>query len=100
MTDNREVRQQLIKEIEEIRGSRVLAYITGDRPGIPGQIGEDAVRHVVEHLRQFGYVEKLDLFLYSRGGGMDVPWHLVSAFRSLSKEWSVLVPFRAHSARP
>lgn len=98
MTDNREVRQQLIKQIEEIRGSRVLTYITGDRPGVPGHIGEDAVRRVVEHLRQFGPIEKLDLFLYSRGGGMDVPWHLVSAFRSVSEKWSVLVPFRAHSA--
>lgn len=29
---------------------------------------------------------------------MDVPWHLVSAFRSVSKKWSVIVPFRAHSA--
>ena len=29
---------------------------------------------------------------------MDVPWHLVSAFRSLSKTWAVLIPFRAHSA--
>lgn len=98
MTANHELRQQLIKEIEDIRGSRVLAYITGDRPGVPGHIGEDAVRHIVEHLRQFGQLKKLDLFLYSRGGGMDVPWHLVSVFRSLSKEWSVLVPFRAHSA--
>lgn len=96
--DNRDVRQQLIKEIEDLRGSRVLTYITGDRPNVPGHMGEDAVRHVVEHLRQFGSPKKLDLFLYSRGGGMDVPWHLVSAFRSLSEEWSVLVPFRAHSA--
>ncbi len=98
MTDNRDLRQDLIKQIEEIRGSRVLTYVTGDRQGTPGHIGEDAVRHVVEHLRQFGHIEELDLFLYSRGGGMDVPWHLVSAFRNVSDKWSVIVPFRAHSA--
>lgn len=93
-----ETRKQLIKQIEEERGSRVLTYITGDRPGVPAQIGEDAVRHVVEHLRRFESLKKLDIFLYSRGGGLDVPWQLVSAFRDISEEWSVLIPFRAHSA--
>ena len=96
---NIETRLQLIRQIEEERGSRVLTYITGDRPGVaPAQIGEDAVRHVVEHLRLFGSPDKLDIFLYSRGGGQDVPWQLVSAFREASKEWSVIIPFRSHSA--
>lgn len=93
-----ETRKQLIRQIEEERGSRVLTYITGDRPGVPAQIAEDAVRHVMEHLRRFESLEKLDIFLYSRGGGLDVPWQLVSAFRDISEEWSVLIPFRAHSA--
>lgn len=94
-----ETRKQLIKQIEEERGSRVLTYITGDRPGgVSAQIGEDAVRHVVEHLRRFESLKKLDVFLYSRGGGLDVPWQLVSAFRDISEEWSVLIPFRARSA--
>ena len=86
MDKNHLLRRSLIKQLEECRKSRVLAYVTSDRPGVTGQIGEDAVRYIVEHLRGFEPSEKLDLFLYSRGGGMDVPWHLVSALRSVSKK--------------
>ena len=75
MATSDNTRLQLINKIEEQRGSRVIAYITGDRPGVPpAQIAEDAVRHVVEHLRRLGSPEKLDVFLYSRGGSMDIPW--------------------------
>ena len=99
MSKSSNPRLQLINKIEEERGSRVITYITGDRPGMaPAPIAEDAVRHVVEHLRRLGSPEKLDVFLYSRGGSMDIPWQLVSSFRNASKEWSVLIPFRAHSA--
>ena len=93
-----EKRKQLIKQIEEERGSRVITYITGDRPGLMAEMADDAVRPVVEQLRRLGSLEKLDVFIYSRGGGMDVPWQLVSAFREISEEWSVLIPFRAYSA--
>jgi len=91
-------RQVLIKKIQELRGSRLLVYVTGDRPPTVNNIGDDAVRPMVEHLRRMGSVEQLDLFIYSRGGAIDVPWRLNSAFRSTAKRWSALVPFRANSA--
>lgn len=93
-----EKRKSLIKQIEEERDSRIITYITGDRPGLMAEMADDAVRPVVEQLRRLGSLEKLDVFLYSRGGGIDVPWQLVSAFREISEEWSVLIPFRAYSA--
>ncbi|MEX2049522.1 MAG: hypothetical protein WEB90_08095 [Gemmatimonadota bacterium] len=94
----RQERKALIEQIEEQRGSRVLAYVTGDRAPAPAQIGDDAVRPMYEHLRQMGHVEKLDLFMYSRGGAIDVPWRIVTALRQTSDEWNILVPFRANSA--
>ncbi len=76
----------------------MLAYVTGDRPPVPAQIGDDSIRPMYEQLRALGRVEKLDVFLYSRGGAIDVPWRLVTAFRQWTKEWNILIPFRANSA--
>src|SRR5690242_8684606 len=91
-------RKALIEQIEALRGSRVLCYVTGDRAPTPGQIGDDAVRQMYEHLREIGLVDKLDLFLYSRGGAIDVPWRIVTALRASAKDWYALIPFRANSA--
>lgn len=88
----------MIEQIETARGSRVLTYVTSDRAPAPAQIGDDAVRPMYEHLRQMGHVKKLDLFIYSRGGAIDVPWRVVTALRQTSDEWNILVPFRANSA--
>jgi len=91
-------RKALVEQIEALRESRVLCYVTGDRNPAPGQIGDDAVRPMYERLREIGPVEKLDLFLYSRGGAIDVPWRIVTALRANAKDWNVLIPFRANSA--
>jgi len=95
---SRDARKALIEKIEASRKSRVLVYVTGDRNPAAAQIGDDAVRPLYSHLRAFGHVEKLDLFVYSRGGAIDVPWRIVSALRQASDEWHILVPFRANSA--
>ncbi len=91
-------RKELIEQIEKLRGSRLVTYVTSDRPPTPGQIGGDAVRQLYEHLRNLEHVKKLDLFLYSTGGAIDVPWRIVTALREASDEWNVLIPFRANSA--
>ncbi len=95
---SREKRKALIEQIEQLRGSRVLCYITGDRAPAVAQIGDDAVRPMYDCLREFGKVEKLDFLLYSRGGAIDVPWRIVTALRTVAAEWSVLIPYRANSA--
>ena len=35
-------RQKFYKKIELERNSKVIAYVTGDRPGMEAQIGSDA----------------------------------------------------------
>lgn len=95
---SRATRKDLIKQIEQKRGSRLLCYVTGDRAPAAAQIGDDAVRPMYEHLRDIGQVEKLDLFLYSRGGAIDVPWRMATALRTSAQEWCALIPFRANSA--
>lgn len=99
---SREDRKKLIQQIEEKRGSKVIAYVTSDRPGLSVPIANDVVSLIHEHILLFQEkeLEKLDLFIYSRGGQSDVPWSIVSMFREYSKKgsFSVLIPYRAHSA--
>ena len=91
--------KRFIQFIERERSSKVICYITGDRPGAPAQIGEDAVRIIYEHLLSFGEkVHKIDLFLYSRGGDVSVPWRIVSMIREFCDEFNVIIPYHANSA--
>lgn len=99
----RSERKKLIREIEEKRGSKVITYVTSDRPDFSYQIISDIVPIMHEHILNLENDDddlKLDLFIYSRGGDSNVPWTVVSMFREYSKKgsFSVLVPFRAHSA--
>ena len=91
-------RQELIKQLETSRNSRVIAYVTGDRSPATAAIGDDTVRPILEVLRALPATDTLDVFLYSRGGAIDVPWRLATAFRQAAKTWRLLVPFRANSA--
>ncbi len=78
----------------------MLTYVTGDRRGVTGQIGRDAVRPMYDHVRALGFegVPRIDLFLYSQGGVVDVPWRMVTMLREYCQELNVLVPYKAHSA--
>jgi hypothetical protein len=94
----RSARAALLQKIEQLRGSRVIAYICSDRQGAAGQIGEDAVRPMYDHIRPMGKVEAIDLYLYSRGGAVEVPWRIISMLREHCSKLGVLVPYRAQSA--
>lgn len=91
-------RRKYMEELECLRGSRIITYITGDREYCHAQIGDDAVRPLFDVLRQMGKAGQIDLFLYSRGGAAEVPWRIASALRQYSDGWSILIPFRANSA--
>jgi len=99
---SRENRKKIIQKIEKKRGTKVISYITSDRPGLSVQIMGDVVSLIHEHILALKEKEraKLDFFIYSRGGQSDVPWAIVSMFREYSQEgsFSVLIPYRAHSA--
>lgn len=73
--------------------------MTGDREGpYSAKIADDVLPIFKEILSEIGQTEKIDLFLYSRGGSANVPWKIVSLIREYCDEFSVLIPFRAHSA--
>ena len=96
-------RVDLIKRIEEARGSRVIALFYGDRQITQTNIADDALRPLYDHLRSIaasasGEHEKIDLILYTLGGAVETPWKMVTKIRQFSSEFAVTIPFRAYSA--
>lgn len=99
---SRNNRKKLIQKIEKKRNSKVITYVTSDRSGLSVPIASDVVSIIHKHILKLKEEDgqKLDLFVYSRGGQSDVPWTIVSMFREYSQKgsFSVLIPYRAHSA--
>ena len=93
--------KEMIREIEKHRSTRVVVFFTGDRKPFGARIAEDVVRPLYDHLLGLNLGDKcaaIDLFLYSRGGDVSVPWRIVTMFRELCDQFNVLVPYKAQSA--
>jgi len=92
-------KKQLIQQIEGLRKSRVITYFTSDRQGpINARVAMDIIPVISRQLQTVRKTENIDLFLYSTGGDTMVPWRLVSMVREYCDKFSVLVPYKAHSA--
>lgn len=86
------------KKLEESRGAKLLVYVTSDRPNLGTQIASDILSQFTEHLDIIGDVDKICLYLYTRGGNTLVAWTLVNLIRNFCKDFEVIVPFNCHSA--
>ncbi len=92
-------KKQIIQYIEGARHSRIITYLTSDRQGpFNARIAMDIVPLVSKQLRNIGKTQNIDLYLYSVGGDTMAPWRLVSMIREYCDKFSVLVPYKAHSA--
>lgn len=92
-------RKLLIQKIEKLRKSQVVTYLTSDRQGpMNAKIALDVIPIFSKQLQTIGKTKNIDLFLYSSGGDTVVPWRLVSMIREYCDKFSVLVPYKAHSA--
>jgi hypothetical protein len=98
MSKNR--RLELIKSIQEIRKSYVLAYVLSDRPNCEGKISPDAVREMYRLLYEMKPISKkpLDLFIVGHRGDTTVPWQMVGMIREMFDVFNVIIPYKAHSA--
>lgn len=91
-------RQALYEELEKDRESRLVVYVTGDRPGAETRISPEAIDLLARHLDVIGDVQKVSLLLYTPGGLTLAAWSLVNLVRQFCKEFEVIVPGKAHSA--
>lgn len=86
------------KKIEKEHNSKVIAYVTGDRPGMECQIGADTPDIFVEHLDNMGKTRKISLILYTCGGDTLAAWNIINLFREFCDELEVIVPNKCRSA--
>jgi len=92
-------KKPLLQQIEKSRNSRVITYLTSDRQGpFNARVATDIIPLVSNQLRTIGKTPSIDLFLYTAGGDTMVPWRIVSMIREYCEKFSVLVPYKAHSA--
>ena len=87
-----EQRIDIIRKIEENRGSRLLCCLTSDREGMQGAIAKDFLYRFFLHLRKMKKLEKLDVLLFTLGGDTLAAYALSRLVRQYAASIGVLVP--------
>ena len=91
-------RLEIIRQIEEVRGSKVLCFLTGDRRGYETRIHPEVHTMFYDHLQGLTAANtKIDLFLYSTGGVTMAAWSIISLLREYCQNLAVIVPFKSFS---
>lgn len=91
-------RLPLLQQIETERQSRAILYVTGSRPGMETQIGQDVIDLFVDHLDEMGPVPKISLILETNGGQTSAAWNLVNLIKMFGDELELIVPANCRSA--
>lgn len=91
-------RKKLYQKIEKERSSKVICFVTGDRPGLETRIANDSYNFFSNHLDKIGVVKKISLVLHTRGGDTMAAWSIISLIQQFCDEYEVIVPMRAQSA--
>ena len=85
-------RAELYRELEKEFDSRILVYVTSDRPNMAAQISPDVIDYFIDHLDKIGSCERLSLFLYTRGGDTSTARNIVNLLRMYGENLQVIVP--------
>jgi len=91
-------RKALYAELEAARNSRVVAFVTGDRPGLETEIHPEVYDLFANHLDTIGVVKKISLYLYTRGGNTLAAWSIVNFMRQFCDDLEIIVPSKCHSS--
>ncbi|ESW69081.1 hypothetical protein NKK52_07025 [Mesorhizobium sp. C277A] len=95
---NYAARQAYYREIEKARGSKVIAFVNGERLSLQTIIAGDAIEPFVTLLDAIGPTKKLSLILDTNGGHTAAAWRLIHLLRSFGDEIEIIVPAKAMSA--
>ena len=91
-------RVEYYKALETEFEGPVIAYITGDRPGFETRIAQDVIDLFIAQLDKIGPVERIVLYLYTRGGDTSAAWNIVNLLKMYCDDLMVIIPHKAHSA--
>lgn len=102
---SRKTRVELIKQLQDLRKSHLIVYVTNTRQGMDVRMGLDAIPKIYQLLTAFPKPEKktdkplpIDLFIHSNGGEGTVSWRMVTLIREYTDQFRVIIPHRAFSA--
>lgn len=93
-----QTRRHLYKQLEAERGSKVIAYVTGDRPGLLTTIESDSLDVFTDHLDAIGDVSRISLILYTLGGDPHAARSIANLIATYCDEFEVIVPSKCRSA--
>lgn len=85
-------RLSLLRSIEKTRNSRVISYISYS------PMDDYVLIPLYKQLCSIGHTERIDFFLHSYGGVVDIPYKIVNLIREFCDYFSVIIPFVAKSA--
>lgn len=88
----------LYERLEKEFDSKIIAYITSDRPNMSAQIAPDVIDYFIDHLDKIGPCDRISLFLYTRGGDTSAARNIVNLLRMYCETLQVIVPHKAHSS--
>ncbi len=91
-------RVSLYQQLEQERNSKVITYVTGDRPGMETKIHSEVYDLFVNHLDEIGVTPKISLILYTKGGETLTAWSLVNLLRQFCDELEIIVPSKCLSS--
>jgi len=91
-------RVELYRQLENAFDSKLLVYVTSDRPNMGAQIASDVIDYFIDHLDKIGPCDKISLFLYTRGGDTSAARNIVNLLRMYCETLQVIVPHKAHSS--
>lgn len=66
------------RQIERERNSKLLVFVTGERPNLETQISSEMHDYFVNYLDKFHLPDKISLYLYTRGGDTMAAWSLIN----------------------
>jgi hypothetical protein len=84
-------RLPLYPKLETERKTKVITYVTGDRPGLETQISSEALDCFVHHLDIIGPVPRITLYLYTSGGSTLASWSVANLLRQFCDELEIVV---------
>lgn len=95
---SRDQRKDILRELERHRDSKVIAYLTSNRPNANAQMKKDILPRFVDQIRTAGKHQRLDVFIFTQGGDTITAFGLARLLREYAEHIGVLVPDCSHSA--
>lgn len=96
--------KELIQSLEKDRNSKVICYLTSDKPAPPPlvfatQVGMDILPLFTKILEGYKSRPKnITLVIDTAGGSLDAPWPLVNLIREYTSEFEIIVLNKSLSA--